>query len=97
MSTTASSEKEVISQRAYQLWEATGYQHGHDQEHWQQAEHELRERQLKAEQADKRGRTVEPPLAGNHASAPAPHSTNNVRPHLKPVVPTEELHHPRHV
>lgn len=33
---------EEITVRAYEIWLATGQQPGHDQEHWFQAERELR-------------------------------------------------------
>jgi hypothetical protein len=33
-------EKEV-SRRAYQLWEASGFQHGNDTAHWLAAENEI--------------------------------------------------------
>lgn len=32
--------REWISKRAYALWEAAGYPHGHDGQHWEQAERE---------------------------------------------------------
>ena len=32
--------REWISKRAYALWEAAGRPHGHDGEHWEQAERE---------------------------------------------------------
>jgi hypothetical protein len=31
-----------IAQRAYEIWKECGCPHGHDQEHWFQAERELR-------------------------------------------------------
>lgn len=31
-----------IAQRAYEIWRESGCPHGHDQEHWFQAERELR-------------------------------------------------------
>jgi Protein of unknown function (DUF2934) len=31
-----------IAARAYEIWQASGRSHGHDQEHWFQAERELR-------------------------------------------------------
>jgi Protein of unknown function (DUF2934) len=31
-----------IAARAYEIWQASGRPHGHDQEHWFQAERELR-------------------------------------------------------
>lgn len=37
---TVSNEK--IAARAYEIWQASGRPHGHDQEHWLQAERELR-------------------------------------------------------
>jgi hypothetical protein len=33
-----------VAARAYELWEQSGHSHGKDQEHWFQAEHELRGR-----------------------------------------------------
>jgi len=33
---------ERISKRAYELWEAGGCQHGHDEANWIQAEREVR-------------------------------------------------------
>jgi hypothetical protein len=33
---------EKIAERAYQIWQASGRPDGHDQEHWFQAERELR-------------------------------------------------------
>jgi hypothetical protein len=33
---------EKIAERAYQIWQASGRADGHDQEHWFQAERELR-------------------------------------------------------
>jgi hypothetical protein len=33
---------EKIAERAYQIWQASGRRDGHDQEHWFQAERELR-------------------------------------------------------
>ncbi len=33
---------ERIAERAYGIWEASGYPHGHDHQHWFQAERELR-------------------------------------------------------
>lgn len=38
--TTVPNEK--IAARAYEIWQASGRPHGHDQEHWLQAERELR-------------------------------------------------------
>ena len=32
---------EVIAARAYELWVESGYEHGHDKDHWRQAEREL--------------------------------------------------------
>ncbi|MBS1996251.1 MAG: DUF2934 domain-containing protein, partial [Cyanobacteria bacterium SZAS LIN-2] len=29
------------AQRAYLIWEASGYQHGHHEEHWLEAEKQL--------------------------------------------------------
>jgi len=37
---------ESISERAYLLWEATGYEHGRHEEHWLAAEQQLKQ-QLK--------------------------------------------------
>ncbi len=34
--------REMIAERAYQIWQASGRLNGHDQEHWFQAERELR-------------------------------------------------------
>jgi hypothetical protein len=34
--------KEKIAARAYEIWQASGRPHGHDQDHWFQAERELR-------------------------------------------------------
>jgi hypothetical protein len=36
------SEQEWISQRAYALWESSGYHHGGDLEHWVQAQSEFK-------------------------------------------------------
>ena len=36
-----SDREEAIKARAYQHWAESGYAHGHDGEHWQQAEREL--------------------------------------------------------
>ena len=36
-----SDQEEAIKARAYQLWAENGYAHGHDKEHWQQAEREM--------------------------------------------------------
>lgn len=36
-----SEQEEAIKARAYQLWVESGYAHGHDGEHWHQAEREL--------------------------------------------------------
>ncbi len=33
--------EEAIAARAYELWTESGYEHGHDKQHWQQAEREL--------------------------------------------------------
>jgi hypothetical protein len=33
---------ESIAERAYRIWEASGYAHGQDHHHWFQAERELR-------------------------------------------------------
>lgn len=38
--------QECIARRAYQLYEKSGYQQGHEQEHWLQAESEVLQRQL---------------------------------------------------
>lgn len=35
------SRHEAIAARAYQLWEESGYVHGHHHEHWRQAEQEI--------------------------------------------------------
>jgi hypothetical protein len=35
--------QEAIAARAYELYVQSGYQNGHDEEHWLQAERELRE------------------------------------------------------
>ena len=32
---------EAIAARAYELWVESGYVHGHDREHWRQAQREL--------------------------------------------------------
>ena len=92
MSSLTPSENEIIANRAYQLWESCGYQHGHDQEHWTQAEHELRDRQLKEEQAANRGKKVEPPAAGHK---PAPESTPHTTGYNHPGITTDALHHHR--
>ena len=34
-------QNEAVKARAYQLWVESGYAHGHDKEHWRQAEREL--------------------------------------------------------
>jgi hypothetical protein len=34
--------QDKIAARAYEIWQASGRSHGHDQEHWFQAERELR-------------------------------------------------------
>ena len=34
-------QHEAIQQRAYEIWELSGRQHGLDKEHWEQAEREL--------------------------------------------------------
>ncbi len=92
MSSLTPTEIEIISSRAYQLWEASGYQHGHDQEHWNQAEHELREHQLREEQAANRGKTVEPPTLGHkHTPETTPHTTG----YNHPGISTDALHHQR--
>jgi hypothetical protein len=36
---------EAIARRAYELYAADGYRHGHDMEHWLAAEDELKQRQ----------------------------------------------------
>jgi hypothetical protein len=33
--------REQVSKRAYAIWEAEGYPHGRDREHWRQAEAEI--------------------------------------------------------
>ncbi|MBS1989666.1 MAG: DUF2934 domain-containing protein [Cyanobacteria bacterium SZAS LIN-3] len=37
----AENQAEKIAQRAYLIWEASGYQHGHHEEHWLEAEKQL--------------------------------------------------------
>ena len=39
--TMGNDREEAIKARAYQLWVDSGHTHGHDKEHWQQAEREL--------------------------------------------------------
>jgi Protein of unknown function (DUF2934) len=34
-------QHELIRLRAYEIWERSGYPHGLDKEHWEQAEQEL--------------------------------------------------------
>ena len=36
-----SEQNEATKARAYQFWVESGYAHGHDKEHWRQAEREL--------------------------------------------------------
>jgi Protein of unknown function (DUF2934) len=42
-----SDRQERISERAYQIWIAEGRIHGRHDEHWQRAEHEIAEEELK--------------------------------------------------
>lgn len=42
-----------ISQRAYEIWEREGKPEGREQEHWLQAEHELRSQGLKDQKGTK--------------------------------------------
>jgi len=42
MNTEPNPTPDQIQARAYQLWESAGREHGHDMEHWFQAETELR-------------------------------------------------------
>ena len=44
---------EHISKRAYEIWEREGKPEGREQEHWFQAEHELREEGLKGQKGRK--------------------------------------------
>lgn len=37
----AKDREEAIAARAYGLWVESGYEHGHDKEHWRQARREL--------------------------------------------------------
>ncbi len=39
---TAAERAELIRQRAYEIWETRGCPHGCDEEHWLQAEQEIR-------------------------------------------------------
>ncbi len=41
-SSTITPTYDQIANRAYELYAASGYQHGHNEEHWLQAEFELR-------------------------------------------------------
>lgn len=40
--TSAEDGQEKIRRRAYELWELSSREHGHDAEHWAQAEQEAR-------------------------------------------------------
>jgi len=55
--------EERIRARAYALWEASGREHGHDREHWDQAE-----REHGAADADGNGRAEAMPSAGHGLS-----------------------------
>jgi hypothetical protein len=49
---TATRDPEVlasIQQRAYMLFEAGGYDHGHDLEHWLEAERQIRDSSERSE------------------------------------------------
>jgi hypothetical protein len=45
-------ESQLISVRAYQLWEQEGRPHGRDQAHWLEAERELQELQRESPAAN---------------------------------------------
>ncbi len=49
--TTGAPAHDRSAARAYEIWQATGRPHGHDQEHWFQAERELRGGQAQRPQA----------------------------------------------
>jgi hypothetical protein len=46
---SAKNIQEKIRLRAYELWEQSGGQHGHDESHWVQAELELKKKTKKGE------------------------------------------------
>jgi hypothetical protein len=92
MSSISSIGHENIARRAHQIWEETGRRDGNETIHWLKAERELREKhETPGEATAERGKSVEPPSSGKHASEHAQHSTNYVH----PGVTTDSLHHVR--
>ena len=79
-----SDRQERISERAYQIWVAEGRVHGRHDEHWQRAEREIAEEELRlaaamvgraASTAQKRARAVGAKAAAGKSrasAAPAP-------------------------
>jgi hypothetical protein len=64
-------ESQLVSIRAYQLWEEEGRPHGRDQAHWFEAERQLRELQATSQ--------VETPLTRGLAERPSPSSKRGRR------------------
>jgi hypothetical protein len=92
MNSTSSINHEKIAHRAYQIWEESGRRDDNEKANWLQAESELHAQHERTNEVDAdRGKSVEPPVTGQHAPDRAPHSTNYVH----PGVTTDSLHHLR--
>jgi hypothetical protein len=57
-------QSEQVRQRAFSLWEAAGRPHGHDLDHWLQAEREIDGEKKPAKAAKPRKAAAKSPLAG---------------------------------
>jgi hypothetical protein len=89
MKTTPSVTPEKISQRAHQLWEQAGKPQGSHNEHWLQAEQELKASEGKHQGTA--GGSVEPGRNAPNASTKAPHSSD----YQHPGATTDAIHHHR--
>ena len=69
-----SDRQERISERAYQIWVAEGRVHGKDHEHWQRAEREIAQEELKVA-AELANRATG--AAATTRAAPATQATEN--------------------
>jgi DUF2934 family protein len=88
METNRSLTEENISSRAHQIWEEAGRPHGFQEQHWQQAERELRHT---PEKAANDSESIAPAAKGHQTSSKARHSTD----YQHPGVTTDSLHHHR--
>ncbi len=62
-------QSKQVHERAFGLWEAAGRPHGHDLDHWLQAEHEVSDKAKPARTAKPRKAAAKSPLEGTAKSA----------------------------